>query len=68
MPTLAILFTHWGGGTVQAHKAKGIGYGYKRSQFWAASRLVPGMQGDGSTTVPGGSMEVAMLDFDLAWI
>ena len=26
------------------------------------------MQGDGSTTEPGGIMEVVMLGFDLAWV
>ena len=28
--------------------------------------LVPGMQGDGFTTKPGGIMKVVMLGFDLA--
>jgi hypothetical protein len=33
-----------------------------QSQLWAASGLVPKMQGDGSTTVPGESMEVANVE------
>ena len=39
---------------------KGVDYGQQG--------LVPKMQGDGSSTEPGGIMEVTMLGFDLAWV
>ena len=29
---------------------------------------VPGMQGYGSTTEPGGIIKMAMVGFDLAWV
>ena len=35
-------------------------------QLWAARGWVPRMQGDGSTTEPGGILEVVMLGFDIA--
>ena len=34
----------------------------------SGTTCIPRMQGDGSTTEPGGIMEVAMLGFGLAWI
>jgi hypothetical protein len=63
------------GETVQAYKAKGVGYGYKWGQFWIQKGLsiksrgsVSRMQGDGSITEPCEIMDVAMLGFDLAWV
>ena len=53
MPILAILFM---GGGVQAQKTKGFNYGQQ-----VGSYFVPRMQGDGSTTQPGGILEVALM-------
>ena len=68
MPNLAILFTcarvqgeAWGGGVVQAHKSQG-------GQLHAQRGLIMGIKGNKSTFELGGIIEVAMWDFDLAWV
>ena len=50
MPILAILFTRQGGRPTK----------HKRVIFRDAKGSVPGMQGDGFASEPGGIMEVAM--------
>jgi hypothetical protein len=54
---MSILSNIFMGGTIQAHIAKGVVLDTKR--------LVYGMQGDNSTTRPGGAMEVAMSSLGL---
>ena len=48
------------------HEGVGSSPQNQGGQLWAARVLVPRMQGDGSTTEPGGILEVAMLGFDIA--
>ena len=65
MHNLAILSTTGaarvgGGGCFKPTKPRG--------RLCVARGLIHKMQGDGSTTKPGGIMVVAMLGFDLAWV
>jgi hypothetical protein len=60
---------------VQAHNAKEVRPRREGDQLWIQrgsvlgnKGAVPKIQGDGSTTKPNGIMNVAILDFDLAWV